>query len=155
MAKQRIVHGAMIDTVTPDELAAQLATRRTNVVFALGGGPSDRLDEDMPMRGTLRQVTSYRRGGGGDNFIVPADQVIQLCNYDPARIAGTLQNIGANPLMVYLAQPENVIQGNATVTVVGYLGQYGDWDFVLSKDVWCGPVSLWSQLGTTVAWGTH
>jgi hypothetical protein len=145
----------MSDITLPEEVAIALATRRTRVVLALGGGQQERLDDDMPIVGSLRLVTSYRRGTGGDNFVVPAAQVVKLCQHDPARIAGNLQNIGANPLFVYLGVPADVVQGNATSMVCLFLAANGIWDFKLSNDVWCGPVSLFSTLGTTVVWGTH
>lgn len=153
--RQRIAHGAAIDALTAEEAAEIFAQPRENVVLGLGGGVIEEIMDDMPMRGTRRQITSYRRGTGGDNFIVPAAKLILLTDYDAARIAGTLMNVGANPVLVYLAQTADVQVGNATVVVAASLNTSGSWDFKLSNDVWCGPVSVYSTLGTTLVWGVH
>lgn len=153
--KQIVKPGGTIDAVTQEELTIALAEKRANVVLGLGGGMTERLDDDSPMRGTVRQITSFRRGGGSDNFVCPANQVVSLCKQNPRRICGNLQNIGANPVFVYCALVTDIVQGNASVLVAGYLVQYGSWDFKLTNDAWCGPVSLFSTLGTTVVWGEH
>lgn len=153
--KQRIVHGAEIDTVTPTELANELAKRRANVEIALGGGTQERLVEDIPLLGTDRQILSYRRGRGSDNLVIAAAVVTELCQEDPRRLAGNIQNIGANPVTIYLARQADVQVNISSVIVAGQLaaGGSGIWDFTLSKRVWCGPVCLFSTLGTTVIWG--
>jgi len=155
--RQRIMHGAEIDVVTPDELAAALAQRRANVVLGMGGGATERLSEDLPIRGTLRQITSYHRGRGADNLILAAGVFTQLCEADPARVAGNVQNTGANSLYVYgaLVRDINAPFGAVTQCLCGYIAASGAWDFTWSNDVWCGPVTLYSALGTSITWGTH
>lgn len=156
MSKQTIgPGGGQIDAVTPDELAAALAERRTNVVFGLGGGKTERMNEDSPMKGTLRQITSYNRGQGNDNFVLAANTLTKLCDHNPTRIAGNIQNIGANPVFLYLGEGNNVIPGANGSVFTGYLAAGGSFDFKLTNDCWCGPVWLYSVLGTTLVWGEH
>ena len=155
MAKQTIRHGATIDTLTPEELAEIFDKPRPNVVLGLGGGEVERLDEDTPMRGTRRQITSISRNEGSDNFPVAAATFVELCRHNPGRIAGSIVNVGTNPVYVYLApiaRLQAVGFGAATV-FTGYLTPNGSFDFKLTNDVWCGPVTVYSVLGTTLAWG--
>lgn len=163
MAKQRVMHGSTIDVVTPEEMADFLAQRDPNIVFGLGGSSTtvEELSEDFPMKGTLRQLTSDKRGSGGDNFVIGAGQLLDLVPIDGARIAGTVTNISTNPVFVYLASRQRVLaQGNPGSMagggiVCGYLFANSAWDFKLSNDVWCGPVSVYSALGATLVWGVH
>lgn len=160
MAKQRIVPGGEIDAVTLEELAEIIGRRSPNIVLGLGGTPDvERMNEDSPMKGTIRQVTSYNRGNGGDNFILPAAAFTQLCDSDGARVCGTIQNIGANPVYTYLCPPSRLRAlnfGAVNGIMVGYLAANGgEWDFKLTNDVWCGPVTLYSTLGSTLVWGVH
>lgn len=157
--KQRIMHGSTIDAVTPEELAEALAKSDPNVIFGLGGGTIEEVNLDSPMKGTLRQITSFDRGSGSDNFIVPAAAFTDLVDFDPSRIAGTIQNIGAGACYVYMnyaARCKRFGFGEVSGVPVGYLvGNGGTWDFKLSNDVWCGPVCVYSTPGTTLVWGVH
>lgn len=155
MARQRIAHGAEIDVVTPEELAIAMARRRGRVRLALGGDKQERLNEDFPVVGFDTIVTSWNRGTGGDNFTVPANEVVALCKHNPRRIAGSVQNIGANPVYVYLGVVTDVIPGNTTSMICGYMASGGEFNFKLTDDVWAGPVSVWSSLGSTLVWGEH
>ena len=158
MADQKIIPGAKLGAMTTDELVIELAKQRTRIVLAMGGGPQERLDDNIPLPGTVRQVTSYKRGTGSDGLAIAAAQFVQLVQPDPARIAGNLQNIGANPLFAYMMAKNEIPaqqQGTITSVLCAYLAANGSWDFTISKDVWCGPVTLYSPLGTTVVWGVH
>jgi len=162
MAKQRIVPGGEIEAVTLQELAEILGQRTPNITLGLGGTPDvERMNEDSPMKGTIRQITSFNRGNGGDDFVVPPAAFTALCDHDAARVCGTIQNIGANPVYTYLCPLSRLTGsglsfGDVTGIMVGYLAANGGaWDFKLTNDVWCGPVSLYSTLGSTLVWGVH
>lgn len=160
MAKQRVQPGGTIDAVTHQELE-EFFTRlaRPRALLSLGGGTLEQLMDDMPVRGMLRHVTSFHRGDGNDNFVVPVAAYAQMLGPEPARIAGSVINIGANPAFVYLNtmdRVQNIPQGTVQGMPVGYLfANGGTWDFKLSNEVWCGPVTIYSVLGTTLVWGTH
>lgn len=163
MAKQRITPGATIDVPTPEELALLFPPPRPNVVIGMGGATIEDLVDDIPMRGVRRLLTSHNRGDGSDNFIAPAGQLVDLCPLNPARIAGTIINIGNNDAFVYFASSKRVTPQGAPgggITgggiICGYLfASGGEWDFKLTNDVWCGPVSIYSTAGTTLVWGVH
>lgn len=162
MAKQKIMPGGSLDIPTEEEIARMFAPARPRVVLGMGGATQEKIVDDIPMRGTRRQLTSHNRGDGGDNFVVPAAAVVDLTDLTESRIAGTVINIGTNPCTIYLAKASRVIaQGNPGTMagggiICGYMfGTGGEWDFKLSNDVWCGPVSVWSLLGTTLVWGVH
>ncbi len=159
--RQRIIPGQEINAATPEELAEIFLRPRQHVMLGMGGGVIEEYMDDMPMKGTRRQVTSYSRGTGADNFIVPANVVTDLCPHSPRRLAGTITNSGSNPATVYLAYAARVnAQGTPGAMagggiICGYLFASGTFDFKLTNDVWCGPVSVWSLLGTTLVWGEH
>lgn len=163
MAKQRITPGGTIDVPTEQEMARMFAPAEPKIVIGMGGSQQEKLVDDIPMRGVRRLLTSFNRGDGSDNFIVPAAQIVDLCDFNGARIAGTILNIGANPVYVYLSTSQQVsTQGNpgggmtGSGIICGYLfANGGNWDFELSRDVWCGPVSAYSTLGSTLVWGVH
>jgi hypothetical protein len=159
VARQRIMPGQEIDVVTPEELAEYATSRDPNIVLGLGGNQMEEEILDSPMRGTIRQLTSWRRGTGADNLIIPAAQFVTLCGHNPHRVAGSLINALANPVYVYLAALQDVqAMGFGAVSGVftGVLAtQWSNFDFKLTNDVWCGPVQLYSPLGTTVVWGEH
>jgi hypothetical protein len=160
MAKQRIFHGGTVDVVTPEEMAEILASQQPNLIIGMGGSEIEEVQPDLPVKGTLTQLTSFNRGDGSDNFVVSAAAFIQLCLHNPRRIAGTVQNIGANPCYFYLAtlaKLTNTQFGAVSQVAVGYIngGGSGNWDFKLSNEVWKGPVCVYSPLGTTLVWGEH
>lgn len=159
MAKQKVFHGGTIDVVTPEEAAEMLAAREPNIVLGLGGSQVEEVQPDMPMRGTLRQLTSFDRGDGADNLAIPPAVFTLLCQHNASRVAGSLINTGVNPLYVYLgkmSRAQNQGFGAVSGIFVGVLAtQWSNFDFKITNDVWCGPVILYSPLGTTVAWGEH
>jgi hypothetical protein len=159
MARQRIAHGAEIEVPSLEELAEVLADRDPNIIIGMGGDVKERMLDDVPMKGTVTQVTSFLRGNGSDNFVVPVAAFVQLCKHNVSRIAGTIQNIGANPAYVYLASLDRLAPlnfGAINGIIVGYLAASGGvFDFKLTNDVWKGPVSVYSVLGTTLVWGEH
>lgn len=162
MAKQRITPGGTLDVPTEEELARMFSMPKPNVIVGMGGSTDERIVDDIPMRGTRRQLTSHNRGNGADGLVLQPATLTDVCELNPSRIAGTLTNIGANPVYVYLGKASRVLaQGNPGGNVAGggvicgYLFPNSAWDFKLTNDVWCGPVSAFSVLGSTLVWGVH
>lgn len=161
MAKQTVIPGQSIDVPTAEELAEVFRDPYVRVILSLGAADSiEEIHNDIPTKGVRSLTTSWRRGGGSDNFVVPAAQFVQLCDYRPGRLAGTIQNVGANPCFAYLAPVQDVRRVGAQGTINGFIVGYmasggGNFDFKLTNDVWGGPVTVYSVLGTTLVWGEH
>ena len=163
MAKQRITPGGTIDAITQEEIAEIFQTPQRTNILCMGGGTIEEAKEDIPYRGYRSMVTSHNRGDGSDNFTVPAAAIVELCDANVGRIAGTIINIGSNPVYVYMAKSSRVTpqgQPGGGITgggiMCGYLfGNGGKWDFRISDQVWHGPVSVYSLLGSTLVWGVH
>lgn len=164
--KQKIVAGKEIDVVTPEELAEVFTRPFERVIYTLGGADSvEEVHDDIPTKGTRSIATAFQRGAGSDNLVIQAATFTEVCSFRPGRLAGTVQNIGSNPAFTYLAPltyvrrlaaspagPVPTING----VIVGFLAAgTGVFDFKLTNEVWGGPVTVWSLLGTTLVWGEH
>lgn len=161
MAEQRVHPGGTLDIPTPEELAQVFSRPYERVVLSLGAaGQIEKIIDDVPVKGLRTLATAWSRGGGSDNFIVPPAAMTQLCDFREGRLAGTIQNIGANPCFVYLAPLTDLArrgaQGSINGVIVGFMAANGgSFDFKLTNDVWGGPVCVYSVLGTTLVWGEH
>lgn len=161
MAKQRVHPGGELDIPTPEELAEVFRTPYERVIISLGAANAvEEIHDDIPAKGIRSIATAFQRGAGSDNFVVAANVFTELCPRRAGRLAGTIQNIGANPCLAYLA-PLNEVkrqgpQGTINGFIVGYIAPGGgSFDFKLTNDCWGGPVTVWSLLGTTLVWGEH
>lgn len=161
MAKQIIHPGGSIEIPTPEELAEIFRKPYERVLLSLGAANSiEEVHDNVPTKGTRSIATAYERGGGSDNFVLPANTFTKLCAARPGRLAGTVQNIGANPCLAYLAPLNDITrqgaQGSINGFIVGFIAANGGaFDFKLTNDCWGGPVTVWSLLGTTLVWGEH
>lgn len=161
MARQRVHPGGELDIPTPEELAEVFSKPYERVILSLGASNAvEEVHDDVPARGIRSIATAYQRGGGSDNFVVPVATFTKLCDPRPGRLAGTIQNVGVNPCFIYLAPLVEVqrigAQGSINGFIVGYVGANGgSFDFKLTNDCWGGPVTVYSQLGTTLVWGEH
>lgn len=115
--------------------------------LAFGAAFDERVLDDWPVNGHKRLAVPNRGMGG---LITAAAAAYQdVVGADLGRGGLQLYNYGANPCFVYLAAKGDAQNGGVPT---GYLGSgNGSWDGRISGEVWCGPVSIQSPLGTTLA----
>ena len=120
--------------------------------LSVGGLDTDSYVQNAPVPGGERYVISSRRAMGGDNFTVPAATPVLLAGGNAGRIGGSVVNFGANPVFLYLCGKGEINFGQTgKFTLV--LNTNCSWDLKLSSQVWTGPISCYSVLGTSLAWG--
>jgi hypothetical protein len=126
-----------------DQIALQTG-EKTDIAWG-GSDLPDKLG-NWPIPGRNRVVVPNRSKG---QVLVVAPAVYQIVfNHNKGRGGFQLINIGTNPAFVYLALPGDA-QGNPGVAT-GYLFPGGTWDGEITNELWCGPVSVYSALGTTL-----
>lgn len=114
--------------------------------LATGSAQTPQKLENWPIPGHFRYVTPYRGNGG---LIAATAGVFQdVAEGDPGRMGLSLINSGANPAFVYGARAGDAENGGVPTGYVGPNG--GAWDGRISGELWCGPVSIQSALGTTL-----
>lgn len=129
-------------------LRALLAEARTNPIDIAVADSQHRemvLDQ-FPVTGSKRALV-YRTGSGFDGLAVPTTGVLVLGS-NVARLGGTIVNLGANAVILYLTST-GVQTAGAPAIWLAATG--GSWDFRLGNVLWCGSVSAVAQTaGTTV-----
>lgn len=114
--------------------------------LATGSAQTPQKLENWPIPGHFRYVTPYR--GNGGNLVLAANAFVDVQEGDPGRMGLSLINTGSNPAFVFGARAGDAENGGVPT---GYLtGTGGSWDGRISGELWCGPVSVQSPLGTTL-----
>jgi len=161
MARQRIVHGAMIDTVTPDELSQALrgsqdqddGTRGRQSgysgLYDVVIGDFDHPEPVLLVSPPARRLRITRHGGGGEAIAVGAT-IQQLLPYNEGRMGLEIVNYGAAALFVYLASL-NVLQGAGPFTCpcLWLSSGGGSWDGEFAEGLWGGSICAKAASGTT------
>lgn len=157
--RQRIAHGAEIDAVTSQELRDALSPQDgkqfgfTSVESVLIGN-FNKPEPVLMVVPPMRRLRVTRVGIGNDALVIAAATWTKLCQSNEGRLAGSLQNNGANPLTYYLAEVDDINLNGHSNRPSGVLNPGGSsWDFRWSKHLWGGDVTVFSALGTTIAWG--
>ena len=116
--------------------------------IAFGGGHNTQeVLHNWPVSGRRRIVTTVR--SKGNIITVPATIAPSLLlPTNPGRGGIQFVNWGNNPCYLYLADKGDAANGGVAVIYISALG--GSWDGTISKNLWCGPVSIASALGTSV-----
>lgn len=149
--KQLIKHGATIETATISEIADLLRESSTSEHVAFGGDSIERTVENWPVVGHERKVRATRTQGD-DNLVIAAATYTDVLDQDMGRGGLSMMNIGANPCFVYLAAARDAKDRSGKVAA-GYLAPGASWDGRISDQMWVGPVSVRSVLGTTLVLG--
>lgn len=151
--KQKIVHGAVLDVATYNELAELLQKFGESGHVAFGSDSIERELENWPVIGGRRQIrVAKTRGDNG--FVVPVNQYTDLLDQDAGRGGLSIVNIGANPCFVFLTDAQTARDQQGHVAS-GYLAANGGaWDGKIGNAEWVGKVSVLSVLGTTLVFAT-
>ena len=144
--RQKIVHGAIVDAATPDELAEILEAVQqldTDIVFIDTDSPNAQRQylEHFPVP-THARVIVPRRPSGGQIAVDQNGQILVPAN--KARLGGQLTNIGANPAFIYLGTSYDPGAGTGWLASGG-----GNWDFEISDKLWAGAVFAQCAAGLT------
>lgn len=126
-----------------------LETNSTDTDLAFGGAGMDEHVDNWPTAGGMRLVVQSRQQGV--NVAVPAANYQDLLGGDPGRGGLNIGNSGTNSALLFLARAGDAEQGGSAVL---YLPAAAQWDGRISGRVWCGPVSVLSALGTSIAVAT-
>lgn len=133
-----------------DEIVKAIRANATGVDIAFGGGSQEQRLENYPVAGRTRVVTKGH-GRGQRQLAIAAAAWTDLVPKNAGRGGLSLINIGANPCWVFLATA-GAAQNDGVFS--GYLfADGGEFDGKITHELWCGPISLYSPLGTTIVWG--
>lgn len=150
--KQKVVPGGTIDTVTEGEIAKLLREFAAAGHVAFGGDSIEKRLDDWPVKGHSR-IIRVGRTSGDSNLALVANAYTDVLPQDAGRGGLSLINIGANPAFVFLATAQEAKDRSGKLAT-GYLFAGGSWDGKISDQLWVGPISVQSVLGTTLVLGT-
>lgn|SRR6185312_6341508 len=102
--------------------------------------------DQFPVTGAKR-VLAYRTGNGSDDYAVPTTGVL-LLPANEARLGCQFVNIGANAVILYLAD-----QRKSGVPAVWLAASGGAWDGRFGNLLWSGNVFAVAQTGATTLVG--
>jgi hypothetical protein len=115
--------------------------------LAYGGLPVDSKLQNYPVPG-IDRVIAKNKTRGNSGLVLTANSFVDVLPNNSGRSGLSLINIGTNPAFVYLSKAGDALESPGIAT--GYLFATGVWDGRISDELWCGPVSAMSLLGTTL-----
>lgn len=148
--EQKIRPGGTIETVTREEIAELLQEFSSSQRVAFGGDSIERTIRDWPVKGHERVIRADSTRGDS-NLVIAAAMYVDIVDQNAGRGGLSLINIGANPSFVYMVNAKTAQEQNGKVAT-GYLAPGASWDGKISDELWVGPVSVQSPLGTTLVW---
>jgi hypothetical protein len=148
--RQRIIHGAEIDTATPSEIAKLLFDAKSNIdeiaIQARDGSGSDRKLDDYPVPGRTRQILAGRLRGTDNLYCQVAVPTLTLTE-NPARRTALIVNYGASDVILYYCDIDTARASTATIAAT-YIAAGGSWSTKL-PDVYIGGLVAIAQAGST------
>jgi len=150
--RQRIVHGAVVDIATPEEIANIVNEPRDpgdrgreqgySALYDVVMGDFDHPEPVLLVSPPARRLRITRHGGGGEAIAV-GTTISQLLLPNEGRMGLSIVNYGTPNVFVYLASP-NVLQGSGPFTcpVLWLKGGGGSWDGEFAEGLWGGSVCV-------------
>jgi len=160
MAQQRIMHGATLDFVTPDEMVKILNPEapgnqgRENGYSGLYDvvmGDFDHPEPVLLVSPPARRLRITRHAHGAPAMAV-TQTPMQILGSNEGRMGLEIVNYGANNLFLYLGNLDDVI-GGAQMGVLWLKSGGGAWDGEFSEGLWGGNIvgAADNAAGTTIA----
>lgn len=136
----------LVELTKQRKLLEALNSKPTRIGWGGGRNQQEKL-ENWPIGGQDRILTPFKSRGSANLVIAPATYT-KILPTNGGRGGISLINIGANPCFIYLANTGDAQTG---AVGAGYLfPNGGDWDGKITHELWCGPVTAYSTLGTTL-----
>jgi len=157
--RQRIMHGATIDMVTPEEMEAMLNPREPgdrgrdqgySGLYDVVMGDFDHPEPVLLVSPPARRLRITRHAHGGPAMTVTQAPMLILGSNE-GRMGLTIVNYGTNNLFLYLGALDDVI-GGAQMGVLWLKAGGGSWDGEFSEGLWGGNVvgAADNAAGTTI-----
>lgn len=156
--RQRIVHGAEIDTVTPAEMTQLLNPPMPDgrdagysALFDVVMGDFDHPEPVLLTSPPARRLRITRHGRGGDAIAITT-ALTQICLPNEGRMGLQIVNYGTGNLFVYLAAPDDlVVGGGVSVATIWLKASGGSWDGEFAECLWGGSVTVRGDAATTIS----